>query len=110
VKLPHTVTVITPRRITDDEYGNTEVPRWDPPAATRETKGMFQPRVGQENEAGGDIQIGDGVLYLPAGDPVNGSERVQVLGSTWEVIGPPEIWSTGSLLDHVRATLRRVEG
>lgn len=105
---PHDVTVLNAGVVGTDRYNNP-VLDWENATPTAE-KGFVQPRAGSEDTVGGDFQIGDAVVYLEPSTVVTGRSRVKALGRTWEVVGPPEAWSTGSPLDHVRAVLRHVQG
>jgi hypothetical protein len=105
LRFPHQVRIITPTVGGTDDYGNP-VKTW----ATLDTVGFFQPQVGEEMTNRADYQIGDGLVYLPAGTAINGDCRVETLGKTYEVLGPPEVWQAGTTLDYVRAQLRVVEG
>ena len=106
--MPHTATILRAAGKNDKFNKNQQVKDWDNATPTP-TTGFFQPFAGQENEIGGDVQIGDGVIYLPLSADVTGSDRITVLGDTYEVVGPPERWDTGSILDHQRARLKLIQ-
>lgn len=108
MRLPHVLTVLTPT-YTTDVLGNTEVKDWDAATKTVE-RGFWQPKAGEENESAGDVQQWDAVVFLPVSTVADGTCRIQYNGDDFEVIGPPEVWSSGSSLDHAKAKLRRITG
>lgn len=105
--LVHTVTVVR-AATTVDRYGNT-VKDWD--AATRRTlRGRMVQLAQAENRDGREAEIGTWRVFLPADDPINGRDRVQWDGLTFEVDGPPNRAWNGTREHHVEAALRIVEG
>jgi hypothetical protein len=107
------VTILRAPRTTDP-YGS-DVPDWDR-ATTQQTNAWVRPgpatgTVG-ETLVGRDEQELDARVWLAAGTPITGRDRVVVEGETFEVIGPPlrprSPWADRE--HHVRADLRRVTG
>lgn len=105
---PHIVTIVVPGEQID--ANNNHRPDWVNPASTVASPGFMQPQTGSEVTTGRNTQIGDWVVFLPAGTAIDGTRRVLWKGRTFEVIGPPAVWDTGSSLDHVQAQLREITG
>jgi hypothetical protein len=77
---------------TTSRYGD-EIRDWS--AAERTTvKGWVAQRDRSENVDGREAQDRTFIVYLPAGTDVTGLDRVEALGLTLEVVGPPNrAWS-----------------
>jgi len=84
-----------------DEYGN--------PTDTYTEVGIWPCRLwqatGREDNQDRDTQQGTYQLILPPDAIINGHSRVEVEGSTFEVVGPPLMRRTPSGASHITATL-----
>lgn len=103
-----TVTERTPTG-SRDGYGNVltanatrTAPCWHEPVLIATT----------ENTVGGDIREETWTLFLPAGDPLAGTDAVTIDGVSFEVIGGPAPWRNPRTAEfvYVQATLRRTDG
>lgn len=103
--MPHTVTILRAETV-QDRYGNQRADSW---VAAAISPAFMQPRQGSEDTSIGDVQVGDGVCYLPLAAEVTGRDRLEHNGIGWDIVGPPDRWETGSTLDHQRVVLRRVD-
>lgn len=104
--MPHTVEI--QRAVSEpDRYGTLVATTWETIATVA---GFVQPRGSEEDTDEAEIQITTGRCFLPPGTDVKGSDRILALSRTWEVVGPPDNWQVGLLLDHVRANIRVIEG
>lgn len=89
-----------------DEYGNlvevagagVNYPAW------------LEQTAGDERTEDRDTQLADWLLVLPVGAVIDGNDRVQVEGKTFEVVGPPARVHTPRGEHHVEARLRSVDG
>lgn len=89
-----------------DEYGNpVEVV-----AAGVNYPAWLEQTASEERTEDRDTQLADWLLVLPAGAVVDGNDRVQVEGKTFEVVGPPARVHTPRGEHHVEARLRSVSG
>lgn len=100
---PHTITVHTAGTGVD-EYGN-EVPSAFTSATAR---GDYQPvNVDELRDGFGAVELDEVRFMFPAGTVIARQDRLTVDGDTFEVIGDPDVRSTGSRLDYVRVRARR---
>lgn len=72
--------------------------------------GRLQQTDTVEVAVGRDTVIADWVLFLPAGTDVLPSDRVEVDGATFEVVGLPNVAHTPRGPHHVEARLRSITG
>ena len=103
------VTVLRAAQRTD-RYGNVLRDDWDNPTRTA-TVGWDYQQSGIEILDGRNAQVSAHILYLPAGTVIDGSDRVEIDGDTFELTGPPRRArrpTTGE--HHVEADLKRVDG
>lgn len=105
--LTQTVTVLRQTPGGSDAEGNpidTEV------ATSSSYPCRLQPLTAAELPAGAPLQEGLHRLYLLPGTPIDGTDRVQVSGRAYDVVGPPmeEVGRDGTT-NHMLATVRRVE-
>jgi head-tail adaptor len=105
--LPQTVTVVRPTTTTD-RYGNTTT-SWS--NATRaEYAAWIEQSAAGENTDQRDQQSADWLLIVQPDADVNGRDRVEYDGKTFEVVGPPTRRNTFRGTHHIEATLRWIEG
>lgn len=114
-KLPGTVTVIRAIRETD-RYGNT-VYDWAAADRTEYVAWVEQriaPAAGTQSEHVTDrnAQASLWLLIVPPDADIDGRDRVEYDGRTFEVIGPPWTVKTRrtSAAHHIEANLRWLEG
>ncbi len=70
----------------------------------------LEPFSGSELPAGAPLQEGLFHLLLLPDAPIDGSDRVEVEGRSYEVVGPPAVWPDRSGdAHHIVATVRYVE-
>lgn len=106
--LVHTVTIST-AGTTTDRYGAT-VKDWDNPIERTERGWVSQQSRLEDRSDGREAQVQGWVLYLDAGDPIAGEDRVTWSGITFEVDGPPNpAWSPRGE-HHIEVPLRAVTG
>lgn len=108
MRLSRTVTVEHRTEGTLDVYG-------DPVTTTTSTVtvlGELQQLDRYEYTEDRNTQRADWLLLLPAGTTIDGTDRVTVDGTTFEVVGPPEpVWHPWKQrVDHVEARVRRTDG
>ena len=71
----------------------------------------FQPAAGQELTDRRDTLGGGGLLLLPPGSDINGTDEVVIHGESYAVQGRPQVWASPSgALDHIVVTLTDWEG
>lgn len=109
--LVHDVTILTAASTTD-RYNNT-VKDWGN-ATERDVRGWVSQRSQLEDHDQREAQVSDWILYLDAGDPITGANRVRwndpASAVTFEVEGPPNpAWSPRGE-HHVEIPLRVVTG
>lgn len=105
--LPQTVTVVK-AGTTTDRYGNTTT-NWA--AATRtQYPAWIEQQAAGENTDQRDQQSADWLMIVQPDADVNGRDRVEYDGKTFEVFGPPTPRNTFRGLHHIEATLRWIEG
>lgn len=105
--LTQTVALLEPAADTDDD-GNP-VDDWGSATST-DSKGLLQQTSAIEVTLGRDTVISDWLLFLPADAAVDAVARVVVDGSTFEVVGRPDLVRTPRGVHHVEVRLRLVEG
>lgn len=88
-----------------DGYGNL-VPGWTSP---RQYPGRLEPQAGSEVTTGSSVQVSDWKLYLPPEAVIEGRDRVQADGVTYEVVGPPARRRTPRGDHHVEVRLQVVD-
>lgn len=100
-----TVTVLRGR--SRDDFGNLQ----GEDTGTDVTGCSVQPASASESTDRGELLITNATAYLPAGTDILATDRVQWLGTVYEVDGPPARWrdETGNE-DHVQAQLLLKEG
>lgn len=103
----HDVAILT-AGTTTDRYGNL-VLNWGT-ATSVSAKGWITQRPGSEDLLNRDAQIAEWVLFLEAGTPITGHDRVMWEGIMFEVAGPPQRAWTPRGEHHVEATLRAITG
>ena len=62
-----------------------------------------------EETAFANTQTADAQLWLPAGTVVSGLDRIEINGTTWEIIGPPDEAPNprrGGEISHIEANVR----
>lgn len=74
-------------------------------ATTTTYMGRLEQRSGAERVLAGDTQQAEWMLILPAGAVIDGRDRVEVDGVTFEVVGPPVRHKTPRGEHHVEASL-----
>jgi len=86
------VVVLDPSTTTDD-YGN-DVEDWDSPVTVATIEGVgVEPRPTGESFTEDRNAVTNGyTLYLPAGSVILPTQRVEVRGSVWPVLGPTAEW------------------
>lgn len=100
-------TIVRPGTTTD-EYNN-QVPDWA--TATRSTwPARLEQLAGREVTADQQTQLADWILYLPPDAQVEGTDRVEHDGKTFEVVGPPNEATTPRRTSHLEVSLRHVQG
>lgn len=96
-----------------DDHG-LNVPDPDPANAVALTISgcSFQPGVGAEDTTNRDADQTIGVLYLPPGADIRDGDTVTVPGypARLRLVGEPQRWATGLVLDHVVANVSIWEG
>lgn len=102
---PHTVTVVRAATKASD-YGTTTVADWDNPTRTTVPGASVQPSTGTEYTTDRDSTQTSVDAWLPGGTDVLASDRVEWAGSTYDVVGPPEVWNFPPL-SHVVVHLAR---
>lgn len=106
--LPHEVTIVRPATTTD-AYGN-DVRDYGVAATRTEIRAwMQQDRRAEPREDGRD-PLEQAWLMLTNHEDVQGLDRVEWSGPTFEVEGPPEPAYTPAGFHHTEATLRVVTG
>lgn len=104
--LDHDVTILTPT-IGQDRYGGTAKTGWS--SAT--VKGWVSQSSRSEANDLREAQVGTWVLFLHPDATIDGLDRVQWEGITFEVDGPPNpAHRPGSGLHHYEVPLRVVDG
>lgn len=94
MRLPHGETVTRIRApVTTDRYGN-EVRDWPHATSTPYPGcGIAQGAAGTETvTADRDVVITDLVVYMPISTDVTASDRLEVRGHTYEIVGTPFAW------------------
>lgn len=89
-----TIVVLTAATTTDPYSGET-VEDWDGTLGERSvtTLAPAEPRPSNEPvENARNALVSGWTLYLPAGDPINASNRVRVRGQVYPVQGEPAGW------------------
>jgi hypothetical protein len=87
-----------------------EVPDWTPAAVTDATiRGFIQPVGQREVIDGRAAQIGDWLLVTDE-EEVDGADRIVWGSRTFEVLGPPAVYTTARGFHHSEAQLREVNG
>lgn len=87
-----------------------DVPDWAPAAVTDATvRGFMQPVGQREVDDGRAAQIGDWLLITDENE-IDGADRVVWDERTFEVLGPPAVFSTARGFHHAEAQLREVSG
>lgn len=103
----HDVIVVRPT-IVVDRYGN-ETKDWANPTRTT-VKGWIARRSEREVLERREAQVADWIVYLPVGTALDGGDRVEWNGNTFEVSGPPnEAWTPRGP-HHIEADLLSVQG
>ncbi len=101
------VTVVTPA-LFGDAYGNS-LPDWG--SATRvDVVGSVEPLPGDESPAGRNQSMSRFRVWLPAGTAVSAQSRLEWLGLTLDVDGPPQLHEDSVTPLPVEVTAFRVEG
>lgn len=80
---------------TTDEYGNVTT-SWTTGATTTTERGLIQETQSTEVTVGRDTVVTDKVVLLPVGSTVTSQSRVVANGKTYEVVGDPAVYDTGS--------------
>jgi head-tail adaptor len=102
--LTQTVTVRPASDGTVDEYGDTSTVF----AAGTTYRGRLEQRSAQEVTDGRDTFVSDWVLYLLPDAVINGRDRVEADGNTFEVVGAPIVQRSPRGPHHIQASLRLV--
>lgn len=106
--LPHQVTVVRPA-VTVDSHGNQVYDY--AAAATRTTvAGWMQQDRREEPRSDGREALEQRWLLVTNHEDVQGRDRLEWSGPTFEVEGPPEPVHTPAGYHHLEATLRAVAG
>jgi hypothetical protein len=101
------VTVLRPGTATD-EYNNSR-PDWTAPT-TATWPGRLEQRTAREVTADQATQVADWVLFLAPEAEIASSDRVQVDGTVFEVVGPPALATSPWRASHLEVNLRHVQG
>lgn len=105
--LPYVVTIVKAGEKTD-RYGNT-VKDWA--TATRtDTRAWIEQRSRNEDTDDRDQLTSTWLLVVPLGNDLDGLDRVEYNGDTFEVVGPPDVVHTPAGPHHIEATLRWLVG
>lgn len=101
--------VVNPGSTTDD-YGDV-TPSWTTGATTTTERGLIQQTQSTEVTVGRDTIVSDLLVILPVGSAVRSHSRVVQSGKTYEVVGTPTVFDTGSPgVRHTEARLVTSEG
>lgn len=106
--LPHTVTVVRPADVTDD-YGNT-VRDYGVAATRTDVLAWLQQDHRSEPRSNGRDPLEQLWLLVTNHADVQGIDRIEHDGTTYEVEGPPEPVYTPTGYHHLEATLRIFAG
>lgn len=98
-----TATVLTFTEGAEDDYGNASE-SWE---AGAEYPCLLSQRAAIEFTDDRNTQIREWVVRLPYDAAVTGKDRLQIDGSVYEIIGPPEIPAVAT---HLTVPVRVVEG
>jgi hypothetical protein len=80
---------------TTDEYGNV-TPSWTTGATTVTEKGLIQETQSTEVTVGRDTVVTSLIVILPVASVVTSHSRIIANGLTYEVVGNPTVYDTGS--------------
>jgi len=85
-------------------------PTWEETSRTS-TSVYLQQRAASEVLDDRNVQIGDQIAIFPAGVTIDGSDRVEIDGRTFEVVGAPaSVQRPGTGEHHLTARLQEVSG
>lgn len=101
------VTILTPAAATD-RYGNVAAD-WSN-ASSRQVMAWVNQTGSTEDLINRDSTTTVGICYLPPGDPIAATDRIQVNGRTFQVDGQPNTADTPRGVHHIEVRLRDVEG
>lgn len=104
--LTHTVEVRSSSAGVEDEFGNATA-SW---GAWTTYRGRVEPISGREDVVDRETQIGDHQVFLPHDAVIQGDDQVRYDDITFEVIGPPEHYTTPRGPSHIVARIRSVDG
>ncbi len=91
-----------------DEYNN-QVSDWTSPTET-EWPARLEQLAGREVTLDQQTEVADWICYLPPEADVQGGDRLQVDGRTFEVVGPPNRATTPRRASHLEVSLRHITG
>jgi head-tail adaptor len=101
------ITVLRAAKVTD-RYGTVTLD-WANPTRT-DMRAEVQPRSSSENEAGRSLEVIDAVVYLRPDVDLKASDRVQIGGVIYRVVGPPQQVKRLGRPHHLIANLTSAEG
>lgn len=107
--LPDLVTIVhRPAAPTRDTFGNPVV-NWAAADRDENVPASFQPAGADEDTGDSDRTLIRPRLFLMPGVTIGPYDRVEHLGVTYEVTGPPERWRSDGTEHHVEVTLTHVD-
>lgn len=107
--LPHELTVIAPREITDPPAGRAPRLDYGPRAARRVVRGLLQPRSSDDTTEPGRRPTATR-WWLFTREAIRARERVEYDGRTYLVVGEPARWAPRPGQLHYETTLAQLDG
>lgn len=111
-----TVTVLTAATKTDDYTEDPEDDWSQPPATMQNVDGEVQPLSSDEAVLTSSTVVSRWRAYLDAtaqdgtATVVTADNRLRFNGTDYEIVGKPDEWRVGGMVDHYEVLLKLVEG